>query len=161
MPLDRRVSRKSRIFSRALMFSAENSSPLGLNASPCFSTTSAASGISLVITRSPACRRLTISLSATSKPATTCSILTLAKGGVRSAWLATRVTLMPVRSAARNSISLITTGQASASTQICIWYGAVADGMLSRGFQKSCRPCPAGVGSTPDPWLTPGSGNQT
>src|SRR6185437_7529696 len=38
--------------------------------------------------------------------------------GICNGWLATKVTATPVRSAARNSISLMTFGQASASTQI-------------------------------------------
>jgi hypothetical protein len=41
-------------------------------------------------------------------------------GGVRTGWFATNVSLIPARSAARNKISLITLGQASASTQIRI-----------------------------------------
>ena len=40
--------------------------------------------------------------------------------GTLSGWFATSVSSMPVRSAARNRISLITTGHASASTQIFI-----------------------------------------
>src|SRR6185437_14346304 len=80
--------------------------------------TSAASGISAVITRSPGSTFLTISASATSKPEGTCMTRTLGMRGTRSVWLATRVTVTPVRSAALNSISLTTFGQASASTQI-------------------------------------------
>ena len=42
-----------------------------------------------------------------------------AEGGVRSVVLATSVVMTCARSAARNRISLMTWGQASASTQIC------------------------------------------
>ena len=60
--------RKSRMFKRAPMLLLENSSPRGLSASACRSMTSAASGMSLVMTRSPGSVRRTISLSATSNP---------------------------------------------------------------------------------------------
>jgi hypothetical protein len=42
------------------------------------------------------------------------------EGGTRSSLLATSVVMICARWAARNRISLITTGQASASTQICM-----------------------------------------
>jgi hypothetical protein len=83
------------------------------------SSTRAASGMSWVTTRSPGRTRSTIALSATSKPPATCRLRTKREGGVRSHWLATRVTWTCARSAARNRMSLITPGQASASTQIC------------------------------------------
>ena len=44
----------------------------------------------------------------------------LGEGGVGMGWLATRVSGRPTRSAARNRMSLMTLGQASASTQICM-----------------------------------------
>jgi hypothetical protein len=49
-------------------------------------------------------------------------VLIKADGGVRKNWLATRVVLICALIAARNKISLITTGQASASTQIFMMY---------------------------------------
>ena len=70
------------------------------------------------ITRSPAAIRFTISSSATSNPGGTCKVFMLAEEGVLSGWFATSVSCTPVLPAARNRISLITTGQASASTQI-------------------------------------------
>jgi len=100
------------------MFSVVYNSPRGLRAYPPFSITSAASGISAVTTRSPGSTRLTISSSATSKPDATCTELIYRDGGTRIAWFATRVSRTLVRSAALNRISLITTGHASASTQI-------------------------------------------
>lgn len=48
----------------------------------------------------------------------------MGQGGVLREWLATRVTGVPVRAAARNRMSRITAGQASASTQICAGLGA-------------------------------------
>src|SRR5579862_6117117 len=79
---------------------------------------SAARGTSAVMTRSPAAARLTISLSATSKPEDTCSTRRLGMRGIATARFATSVTVTPVRSAARKRISLITFGQASASTHM-------------------------------------------
>src|SRR6516162_5580343 len=78
----------------------------------------AASGTSAVTTRSPGTARLMISLSATSKPEVTCSTRRLGSRGMARGWLATSVTVTPVRSAARKRISLMTFGQASASTQM-------------------------------------------
>src|SRR5260370_4264826 len=80
----------------------------------------AASGTSAVTTRSSACINSTIRLSAASNPGGTCSERMFSAKGSRSGLFATSVIRTPVRSAARKSISLITTGQASASTQICI-----------------------------------------
>ena len=48
----------------------------------------------------------------------TCTARKFGMRGIRSGWLATSVTATPVRSAARNKISLTTFGQASASTQM-------------------------------------------
>jgi hypothetical protein len=45
------------------------------------------------------------------------------EGGVRNIWLATSVVWICRRSAARKMISLMTPGQASASTQICMATG--------------------------------------
>ena len=70
-------------------------------------STAAASGISAVITRSPGATRSAISASAASKPAGTWIARISGEGGTRRNWLATSVTAMPVRRAARNSISLI------------------------------------------------------
>ena len=55
--------------------------------------------------------------SATSKPDSTCLASMNADFGTRSAWFATSTVRTRTRSAARNRISLICTGQASASTQ--------------------------------------------
>ena len=52
-PLARMLSMKSRMLSRAPMFSLVSSSPRGLSTSPPFSIESAANGMSLVTTRSP------------------------------------------------------------------------------------------------------------
>jgi len=57
-------------------------------------------------------------LSATSKPDVTCSTRRLGSRGMARGRLATSVTVTPVRSAARKRISLMTFGQASASTQM-------------------------------------------
>ena len=67
-------------------------------------------------------RRVAASIcaSATSKPRSTCTALTNRDFGTRSAWLATSIVCTCTRSAARNRISLIGTGQASASTQMTI-----------------------------------------
>src|SRR5688572_29587179 len=54
--------------------------------------------------------------SATSKPDSTCLASMNADLGTRSAWLATSTVRTRTRSAARNRISLICTGHASAST---------------------------------------------
>ncbi|MNV85163.1 hypothetical protein D3C71_1790980 [compost metagenome] len=59
-----------------------------------------------------------MALSATSSPGGTCRKRITGEGGIRSQWLATRVSGIFTRSAARNRISLITPGQASASTQM-------------------------------------------
>ncbi|CSB29629.1 Uncharacterised protein [Vibrio cholerae] len=70
------------------------------------------------MTKSPASVRLTISLSAISNPEETCSARILSRLGSGIRWLATKVHSTPVRSAARISVSRITFGHASASTQI-------------------------------------------
>src|SRR5688572_2670581 len=57
-------------------------------------------------------------LSATSKPFSTCSVRIRAERGMRSGALAMSVSSTPTRSAARKRISLMTFGQASASTQM-------------------------------------------
>src|SRR5258706_1623095 len=61
-----------------------------------------------------------ILLSATSYPASTCILVMNVDGGVESAWFDTKIKAVLVRMAARNKMSLIILGQASASTQICI-----------------------------------------
>ena len=63
--------------------------------------------------------RSTISLSATSNPPCTCNERMNRDGGQRIHWFATSVTWTCARSAARNRMSLITPGHASASTQTC------------------------------------------
>jgi hypothetical protein len=120
-PLDRIVSMKSRIVSRPRIVSAEYSSPRGLSACAPRAITSAASGMSAVITRSPGDTRLVISLSATSKPPATCNMRTFGRFGNAIAWFATSVSRTPERSAALNRISLTGRGHASASTQIDIY----------------------------------------
>src|SRR6266851_9727101 len=75
--------------------------------------------MSAVTTRSPACTCSTISRSATLKPCGTRIARMNGDGGVQRSLLATRITGTCVRSAARYRISLMTLGQASASTQIC------------------------------------------
>lgn len=117
-PLLRRVSRKSRILRRAFMLSREYNVPLGFNATPPFSITSAASGMSAVTTRSPGESRRRISLSAISNPVSTRIVAMNFDRGIGRGRFATRVSCVRVRSAARNSISLIATGHASASTHI-------------------------------------------
>src|SRR5580698_3734721 len=72
------------------------------------------------MTRSSGSINSTIRLSAASKPCGTCRKRRFGATGKRSGLFATRVIRTPVRSAARNKMSLITAGQASASTQICI-----------------------------------------
>ena len=111
---------KSRMFKRDLIFSTVYTSPLGFSTWQPFSTNSAASGISAVIIKSPFAARLTISLSATSKPGGTCTKLMSFEGGTRTAWFANSVSGILVRSLARNKISLTVPGQASPSTQICM-----------------------------------------
>ena len=73
---------KSRTLKRSRMLSGVNSSPRGLSACPPFSMTSAARGMSWVITTSPGESRRTISLSATSMPAPTCTIETSFERGM-------------------------------------------------------------------------------
>ena len=80
--LARNVSMKSLMLRRARISSAENISPRGLSAWPPFSMISAASGISAVITRSPALHSLTISSSATSKPRATRTVLIVGALGI-------------------------------------------------------------------------------
>src|ERR1700722_12558611 len=96
---------------------------------PPFSIAAAASGTSAVTTRSSASINSTIRLSAASTPCGTCRNRRFGATGNRSGLFATRVIRTPVRSAARNRMSLITAGQASASTQICI---SLLSGSLSR-----------------------------
>src|SRR3972149_9366440 len=75
--------------------------------------------MSAVITRSPGSTSWAILLSATSKPLGTWMALMNGDRGACRSRFATSVSGMRVRSAARNRISLMTKGQASASTQIC------------------------------------------
>src|SRR3989454_546000 len=82
--------------------------------------TSAASGMSAVITRSPGSISFTMRWSAPSKPFGTRMARMKGDDGVRSSVLATSVITTCARSAARNRISFMACGQASASTQICI-----------------------------------------
>ena len=56
------------------------------------------------------------------------------------AWFATSVSCTPVRSAARNRISLITTGQASASTHIFTSRFLAAQGFLNNNVKRSVLP---------------------
>ena len=67
-PEERMVSIKSRICSRCLMLFSVYRSPRGVNTNADLSSTSDASGISAVITKSPSFARRSISLSASSKP---------------------------------------------------------------------------------------------
>src|SRR6185369_14946680 len=74
--------------------------------------------MSAVTTRSPARNSCAILSSAMSNPAATWMVLIKPDGGVRNGLLATSVNWVFRRSAARNRISLIGFGQASASTQM-------------------------------------------
>src|SRR6266436_5515250 len=96
---------------------------------PPLSMAAAANGTSAVTTRSSGSITSTMRLSAASKPGGTCRNRRFGALGSRRGLFATRVSRTPVRSAARKRISLITTGQASASTQICI-------SLLSGGFGR-------------------------
>src|SRR5436190_20251488 len=91
--------------------------------------------MSWVTTRSPGAMRRTISASATSNPPATWMLRMKREGGVRIHWLATSVTATASRSAARNRISLITAGQASASTQMAAGGTAVASAGSEAGSE--------------------------
>ena len=62
-------------------------------------------------------------------------------GGVRKNWLATSVVRISFRCAARNRISLMTAGQASASTQIFIRRSALLKKLRPLGFPTITFPC--------------------
>ncbi len=117
-PAPRSSSMKLRIDSRSAMLFGVYSWPRGFSATAFFSSTRAANGMSWVTTRSPAATRSTMALSATSRPCGTWIERSQRDGGVRIHWLATRVSSIPTRSAARNRMSRMTVGQASASTQM-------------------------------------------
>src|SRR5258708_25161113 len=103
--------------------------------------------MSAVITRSPGESSRTMWLSATSMPRGICSARMYGEGGVRSALFATSVICSLVRSAARYRMSLITAGQASASTQMCMGrYGNIKKEAVLRRLQVLLEPPPQGGG---------------
>src|SRR4030067_21432 len=77
-----------------------------------------ARGMSAVITMSPAAVCCAIWLSATSKPPSTITDVTRGEWDFDISWFATRQTGTSRRSEARNTISLMTRGHASASIHI-------------------------------------------
>lgn len=120
MPPVRSSSIRLRIRNSPLTLSSVYNSPRGLRPVAPFSTMAFAKGISAVMTRSPGETRRAISLSASSKPAGTTIELISGDDGIERDMLATSVSSICRRVATLKRISLMTLGQASASTHMCI-----------------------------------------
>src|SRR5512146_2773629 len=95
--------------------------------------------MSAVTTRSPGSTNCAILLSATSKPAGTCRARIYFDGGQYNSLFATSVNWICSRSAARNRISFMTFGHASASTQICITSPAATTSTSPEAIEKIRR----------------------
>src|SRR3989337_1660109 len=98
-----------------------------------FAMMRAARGMSAVITKSPAVVCCAIWSSATSNPPSTITDVTRGEWDLDISWFATRQTGTSRRSEARNTISLMTRGHASASIQIFI---SISSGALSHAFNS-------------------------
>lgn len=110
---------KSRTDSRSPMVEAVCSVPRGSMTAISFGISNAASGISCVMTRSPAVACSAMYSSAISEPPSTRTVVTSGEpGGVWSRIFDTRMVSMPNRLAARKTMSFTGRGAASASIQI-------------------------------------------
>src|SRR3990172_3514967 len=98
-----------------------------------FAMMRAARGMSAVITKSPAVVCCAIWSSATSKPPSTITDVIRCEWDFDISWFATRQTGTSRRNEARNTISLMTRGHASASIQIFI---SISSGALSHAFNS-------------------------